>query len=607
MKTYTTYSLNRILVLWAACLALSSVSFTGHAAEMSWRSKPFQIVANEKPLSDFLRELAASQGTTAVINPNVEGTISGKFSVAGGALVILDSVCATYGLTWYYDGSFLFIDPVGEVTNEVLPISQGSALRVEQTVRRLNIADPRYPLVVNQEEGSIFVSGPRRYVELVRQAVQLAEDPNKQTDRAVIRFFPLKYARAADMQIVRNGERVTVFGVASILRSLFEPTSVRSSGLGSASAVQSGPSRQVRLSSGESAQVPKLDLGASVSGASTSFGSTGKLPQFQADTGLNGILVRDLGHRMNQYASLIKSLDVRPQLVEIEVTIMDISSDKVTSLGIDWRAHGDHADAQFGRGDGTPLTWAGATTEAGQTGAATPRGIVFTGSIGNSLREYFLARVTALAETGQANFVARPKVSTIDNVEASLENSNEFYVKVSGFQDAGLFNIKAGTSLRVTPMIIQENGTQGVMMTIHINDSSLGPVLSDGLPSIRNRAVNTQALVDEGKSLLIAGYSSEETSRVETGVPGLSSIPVLGNLFKYNEKKQVNMERFYLLTPRLIGSGAALAQATRAPELKPSDEALAAPAAENADQEAAEEVESEAEENLDTEQEETTP
>jgi type III secretion protein C len=58
--------------------------------------------------------------------------------------------------------------------------------------------------------------------------------------------------------------------------------------------------------------------------------------------------------------------------------------------------------------------------------------------------------------------------------------------------------------------------------------------------------------VDEGTSLLIAGYSSEEKSNATSGVPVLSSIPIVGNLFKYSEKKRVNMERFYLLTPRLV-------------------------------------------------------
>lgn len=553
-------SWTRTLLLVAFGISVAIATASSHAAELRWRSKPFQIVANDKPLADFLRELAASQGTTAVVAPKIEGTISGKFSVAGGAQNILDSICATYALTYYYDGSFLFIDPASEVVNEVISISEGSAARLTQTISRLQIADARYPLIVNEREGTAFVSGPKRYVELVRQAVRLAEDQGQAGARAEIRMFTLRYARASDYKVTRDGKEVVVLGVSSILRNLFGKNSGSAAGRDNPfPVVKLGSTRQVKLSSGDTANVPKIDGLGMVRDEDrvTSKSGPTDLPQFQADTGLNAILVRDAPDRMEQYEKIIASLDIRPRLIEIEVTIMDISSDRLTSLGIDWRAHGSHADLQFGRGDAPPLTFATATTEAGQTGPSTPAGVVLTGSIGNSLRDFLLARVTALSQTGQANFIARPKVTTLDNNEAVVQNMNEFFVRVGGFQDAGLFNVKAGTSVRVTPLIIDEEAGRGVMLTIDIADESVGPALADNIPSIRRRSVNTKAIVEEGKSLLIAGYSSEEMSNSTTGIPGLSSIPIIGNLFKSNQRTQGNMERFYLLTPRLVVAGTA--------------------------------------------------
>ena len=167
-----------------------------------------------------------------------------------------------------------------------------------------------------------------------------------------------------------------------------------------------------------------------------------------------------------------------------------------------------------------------------------------------------LSCLTALATNGNANFVARPKVMTLDNTEAVLENLSEFYVRVDGFQDAGLFSITAGTAVRVTPLVIDEKASRGVMMSIDIVDGDLSPQSVDKIPIVRRRTVNTQALVDEGASLLIAGYSSEEKSNAVTGVPLLKDIPGVGGLFRYTDKKQNNMERFYLLTPRLVTPGA---------------------------------------------------
>ena len=562
------------MLLCGAVLMLLLVQH-GVAAEFRWQNRPFQIVANEKPLSDFIRELAASQGITAVIDPKVNGVISGKFD--GPAKNILNSVCSVNGLTWYYDGAFLFVDLAADAKSEVLPIAAENAGRIAETLVRLHISDERYPLSISERDASVYVTGPRRYVEMVRQAVKLADQKTAMAEGAEIRLFPLKYAWASDFRINRSGKETVIPGVANVLRSLYGRAGNQSSGggaggRGTGGPLSVGPNRQIKLRSGETINAPKIDIAGAGQGADgTTLGGMSslagnELPQFQADTRMNAVLVRDMPDKMAQYARLIESMDTRPRLVEIEVTIMDISSDTLSSLGIDWRLHGRHADFQTGRGDRTPLTWGGTGSEAGQIGSfdtsgnpLTPLGGMFTAAIGNSARNYLLARVTALATNGNANFVARPKVMTLDNTEAVLENLSEFYVRVDGFQDAGLFSITAGTAVRVTPLIIDEKAGRGVMMSIDIVDGDLSPQSVDKIPIVRRRTVNTQALVDEGASLLIAGYSSEEKSNAVTGVPLLKDLPGVGGLFRYTDKKQANMERFYLLTPRLVTPGSTAA------------------------------------------------
>jgi type III secretion protein C len=137
-----------------------------------------------------------------------------------------------------------------------------------------------------------------------------------------------------------------------------------------------------------------------------------------------------------------------------------------------------------------------------------------------------------------------------------LENRSEFHVRVSGFQDSSLFKVVAGTAVRVTPSMVDDGGRRGVMLAIDIEDGDIAGGTVDDIPIVRRRAVNTQALVGEGSSLLIAGYSSEETSKVTSGVPVLSSLPVVGRAFRVTEDKRLRMERFYLLTPRLVSPDA---------------------------------------------------
>jgi type III secretion protein C len=539
------------------------------AVELRWPGRSFQIVAADKPLPDFLRELAASQGTTAVIDDKVSGTISGKF--AGAPLQTLDSVCTTHGLGWYFDGAFLFIEPASEARSEVLAVN--NATRVADTLHRLGIADGRFPMTVVDRDGrgAIHVAGPKRYLEIVKQTIRLADAPMLPSEVPEIRLFPLKYAWAADLMLPRGGKEMAVPGVASALRSLYSKSAggPALSPLAAPLPFKLGGQRRLKLRSGDAVDAPKIELPNGINAAGdepAGAAAPGEdLPQFQADARINAVIVRDLPARMPQYARLIESMDLRPRLVEIEVTIMDIGTDTLQSLGIDWRLHGKHVDLQLGRGNGSPLTFDG-QAGAGQGNATDGQSLSLAGgllnvAIGHDARNYLLARVRALAQHGNANFVARPKVLTLDNIEAVLENQTEFHVRVNGFQDAGLFSITAGTAVRVTPKVV-DDGAPGVMMSIHIDDGDLSAVAVDQIPVVRRRTIQTQALIDEGQSLLIAGYTSEEKSKATTGVPLLSDLPLIGRAFRFEEKKQASMERFYLLTPRLVSTrGAAPTQA----------------------------------------------
>jgi type III secretion protein C len=531
------------------------------AVELRWPGRAFQIVAADKPLPDFLRELAASQGTTAVIDTKVTGVISGKF--AGVPLQTLDSVCTTNGLAWYYDGAFLFIEPASDARSEVLAVN--NATRVADTLHRLGIADSRFPMTVVDRDGrgAIHVAGPKRYLEIVKQTIKLSDAPTLPSEVPEIRVFPLKYAWAADLTLPRGGKEMAVPGVVSALRSLYAKSTVGTAASPRSAAMpfRLGGQRKLKLRSGDSVDAPKIEFPSSPGSTAEETATpllAEELPQFQADPRTNAVIVRDLPARLPQYARLIEAMDVRPRLVEIEVTIMDIGADTLDSLGIDWRLHGKHVDLQSGRGNGAPLTFdaqagAGSGSNGTDSASLTLPGALLNVAIGHDARNYLLARVHALAQRGNANFVARPKVLTLDNIEAVLENQSELHVRVNGFQDAGLFSITAGTAVRVTPKVV-DDGSPGVMMSIHIDDGDLSPAAVDQIPVVRRRTIQTQALVDEGQSLLIAGYTSEEKSNATTGVPLLSSLPIIGRAFRYEEKKQVNMERFYLLTPRLVTS-----------------------------------------------------
>ncbi|WP_322026450.1 type III secretion system outer membrane ring subunit SctC [Burkholderia sp. BCC1977] len=582
------------LAMCATALLTASLCMTvaqpARAADLRWRNKPFTIVANGKKIGDFIRELASSQGVTAVVDPKVDGVISGRFS--GTPQQTLDTICSTYGLTWYYDGSFLYVDPADQSQTQMIPIPPNAAGEIGRALQAMQIPDKRYTLVINDRANSVYVAGPRRYVELVRQAVGSVGDPSANGAHADIRAFRLRYGWASDFTINRSGKEVTVPGVATILRRLF------GKGGGTNELPSSTPlgqaARQVKLGSGLTIAVPRLDFpdisggprqggyggadgAAGAAGGFSPFSNGGgdTLPQIVADPAINAVIVRDLPENMYRYQSLINQLDERPRIVEINVTIIDINEDSLDSLGIDWRLHTTHGDVQIGNGQNPlngntqfngagnpPLTFGVGASETGQTGTFMPTGIALTASIGGSLRNYLLTRVNALAQKGQAQLRSKPKVLALDNTEAILENLTQFYVQVQGYQDSSLYSVTTGTSIKVTPMIVDEairnaaavsGNPQSVMMSIDIQDGNIVPGQAvSNVPVIQQRNIVTKTMIDEGKSLLIAGFNDDEVRLNKSGVPWLSDIPLIGNLFKYTDKSGNHMERFYLLTPRVV-------------------------------------------------------
>jgi len=312
------------------------------------------------------------------------------------------------------------------------------------------------------------------------------------------------------------------------------------------------------------------------SAAAAPFGQTNgpQLPQFQADGRMNAVIVRDVPERIPFYDGVIRSLDVKPALVEIEARIIEVSADSIGSLGIDWRARSGSASLNISPGAPSPTassSGTGGTSSNSGTGILSipnisapgltspliiptsqlPQGGILTTVLGDSGR-YVMARINALADDGKANILSSPRVLTLDNVEAVLENLNTFFVSVAGNLDVGLYNVSAGTSLRVTPLIVSEGARTQIKLAIRIEDGGITQQMVGTIPVVQRTTITTQAFINEGESLLIGGYKSDVRNDTVVSVPGLSSIPLLGGLFKFKQKETSHVEHLFMLTPHVI-------------------------------------------------------
>ena len=274
----------------------------------------------------------------------------------------------------------------------------------------------------------------------------------------------------------------------------------------------------------------------------------------QADPRQNAVIVRDREEKMPYYEKIIGLLDVPVGLVEIRATIMDIDQSNIQDLGIEWQFNTTSPDNQS-------ITKGGLNSKEGfseEDGLPMPLGAGLNiATIVGDARNFFLSRVNALQRKGHAKILSRPSVLTLNNVEAQLEHSKTFYVRVAGTEEVDLFDVTAGVILRVTPHIIQEEKSSRVKLAIQIEDGnfSQGDETVDNIPVVQNSIINTQAVVGEKESLLIGGYMKDEKSSIQHQVPCLGDVPFLGWLFKTKSSTDSNTERLFLITPTIVPYG----------------------------------------------------
>ena len=544
----------------AALLALTGVvtaQITG-AAEPDWPDRTLSLRAQEQPVGEFLRELFSAAGMRALPSNAVDGRISGAF--ADRPEKIFNDIVKAYDLLPYYDGTVMHIAASREMQSKSIRAPAGDIDRLARTLSSSKLVDRYQTLQLSRDDGLIKLRGAPEFItdmeeliaaqrrpEPARATAAPADAPQPQAsapDQLVFRSFRLKYASAADQTFYQNGQEMQIPGVVSLLRAM---TGVGGSLVAAPAPSPARPDQNVpsvrgrglrRLDQDRAQQdreeTPRAPAPAEGAGA---FASDREgAARIEADPNLNAVMVRDYADSMQVYQDLIAELDKEPQLVEIQVTIVDIDRNKLNDLGVDWRF--DDRRNSIAAGGGDP---------GAQNG-----GLLLNTVLGDSGN--FLARVNALAKNGSAQVVSRPQVLTLSNLEAVLATDQSFFVRVAGREDVDLFDVSVGTSLRVVPSVAGESNDPQIRLRVAIEDGSISAQTVDDIPIVDRATLNTQAVIYDGQSLLLGGLVRDETSKDTTKVPLLGDVPGIGRLFRRTTEVKANQERLFLISPRIVAT-----------------------------------------------------
>ena len=316
--------------------------------------------------------------------------------------------------------------------------------------------------------------------------------------------------------------------------------------------------------------------GASASGANASFGATGGQVstggQIQADPSTNSLIITAPEPQYRQLRAVIDKLDARRAQVFVESLIAEVSAEKAAEFGVQWQGPvGGKGDTNIGL-LGTNFKVGGANLIAlaaqGASGNVAPSSGLNVGVAHNTNGTYvlgFLARF--LQTTGDGNVLSTPNLLTLDNEEAKIvigqnvpfvtgqyTNNNTNSGAVNPFQTIERKDV--GLTLRVKPQI-SENGT--VKLQIYQEVSRLDPAsINSSTGLITNkRSIESSVLVEDGAIVVLGGLLQDDYGNSQERVPGLSDVPVFGNLFRAESRSRKKTNLMVFLRPVVVRDGAA--------------------------------------------------
>jgi len=288
------------------------------------------------------------------------------------------------------------------------------------------------------------------------------------------------------------------------------------------------------------------------------------------DTRTNTLIIKDIRSGIDKAKNVVTKLDTAIPQVLIEARIVEASSSFARDLGIQW-------GVDFQTSGGTRTTTMGATSTSGQTFTAPSTVPTFTnatggqkfavnlpasgnagtlGAIGFMLGKAGVnpvvldLRLSAGESQGQLKTISRPRITTLDNKEATIEQGESIPFETTSAAGTSTMFVDAKLSLKVTPHITPDGS---VLMKIEATRNSIGTfTTSDGQPSINKKESKTEVLVKDGETTVIGGIVITDKNNQEKGIPYLKDIPLLGWIFKNKSVSDSQQELLIFITPKII-------------------------------------------------------
>ena len=297
-----------------------------------------------------------------------------------------------------------------------------------------------------------------------------------------------------------------------------------------------------------------------------------------ADSSTNGLIISDTRSRIDDIVSFVRGLDAPTPTVSIQAKIILVDRQDIQALGIQYDlGAASTADGSFFNDivnrdpaafdDNSAFVDLGGSSLAamGNSRGQMPDAaldVIATTALGNYTLSAFLQAVQTV---NLADVQAEPVISTLDNTAADLLVGEETPIRVI---DAGALSTgqaaranvqlkETGIRLTVTPHV---TNNRNVLMDLKVERSAIQAVAEADIGyNFPKQVAQNRILVDDGETAVIGGLTLTQVDRVRQGIPFLSALPGIGDLFAYSRTTERRRDLIILVTPRIVESAVSAA------------------------------------------------
>ena len=294
------------------------------------------------------------------------------------------------------------------------------------------------------------------------------------------------------------------------------------------------------------------------------------------DTRTNTLIVMDVAENIALAESLVNQLDSQTPQVLIEARIVEARTNWLRQLGIQW---GFDFIASPGTGNPTGLLFPNSIGLAGGSGSnqSPVNGLILPGTAANPNYAVDLPapvatgsggalgfsfgslagnlntnlRLSAAEDEGEVRIISAPKIVTLDNTEASIEQGVQIPISQVSAQGVNTRYVNATLGLQVTPRVTNE-GAIVLEVQVQKNEADFVNTGARGDPTILTKSAESQLLIVDGDTAVIGGIYTRNQAVSYSKVPWFADIPIIGWFFKNKTERDDRSEMLIFLTPRIV-------------------------------------------------------